>query len=148
LGKNHRLQNEPYFYVNPPAIFVPGAKYCRNRHCGQTALWHLNHIKKYKHLFMTFESIINGTKPVLVDFYATWCGPCKTMSPLLKQVKDKVGDEATIIKIDIDKNQPAAQQWQVTAVPTLLLFKNGKLLWRQSGVVPAQLLIQKIQDNL
>lgn len=87
-------------------------------------------VKRYIYLNplqMTFQSIISSNKPVLIDFFATWFGPCKTMAPLLKQVKDKVGDAATIIKVDIDKNQQTAQTWQVTAVPTLMLFKNGQV---------------------
>ncbi len=73
---------------------------------------------------------MNSDKPVLVDFFAEWCGPCKTMVPLLKQVKDEVKDNASIIKIDIDKNQQTAALYNISAVPTLLLFKNGRVLWR------------------
>lgn len=90
---------------------------------------------------------MNSDKPVLVDFFAEWCGPCKTMAPLLKQVKDEVKDNASIIKIDIDKNQQTAALYNISAVPTLLLFKNGRVLWRQSGVVPKAELIKKLKEN-
>lgn len=97
---------------------------------------------------MTFQEIINQDKPVLVDFFATWCGPCKMMSPILDDVKKRVGENASIIKIDVDKNPQAAATYQVRGVPTLILFKNGKPLWRQSGVVSANELEKIINQNL
>lgn len=95
---------------------------------------------------MTFSEIINSDKPVLVDFFAEWCGPCKMMAPILKQVKDEVQDNASIIKIDVDKNQHTAMTYQVNSVPTLMLFKQGKVLWRQSGVLPKNELVKKIKQ--
>jgi thioredoxin 1 len=94
----------------------------------------------------SFQEIIHSGKPVLVDFSAEWCGPCKMMAPILKQTKESLGDKATIIKVDIDKNREAAQQFQVQSVPTLILFKNGMVKWRQAGVVPANTLVQLLNQ--
>ncbi|CCH55828.1 thioredoxin [Fibrisoma limi BUZ 3] len=86
----------------------------------------------------SFQDIIRGDKPVLVDFYADWCGPCKMQAPTLKQLADRIGDKLRILKIDIDRSRAAAQQYQIQSVPTLILFKEGKIIWRQSGVQPLQ----------
>ena len=94
-----------------------------------------------------FSEIINQDKPVLIDFYAEWCGPCKMMSPILKEVKDSLGEAVSILIIDVDKNQALAAKYQVKGVPTLLLFKQGKQLWRQSGVVQKEDLIKIINSN-
>lgn len=94
-----------------------------------------------------FSTIINQDKPVLVDFHAEWCGPCKMMSPILKDVKNTLGESISIIKIDVDKNQALAAKYQVRGVPTLVLFKNGKQLWRQSGVVQKNDLISILQSH-
>lgn len=91
----------------------------------------------------SFQEVINGDKPVLVDFSAEWCGPCKMMGPVLKELKAALQEEVTIIKIDIDRNPKVAAAYQIQSVPTLLLFKSGQVQWRQSGVVPSSQL-QKI----
>lgn len=91
-----------------------------------------------------FHSLINTDKPVLIDFFATWCGPCKMLSPILKEVKDTLGDKISILKVDVDKNQQLATKYQVKGVPTMILFQNGIQLWRQSGVLDKNEIIKNI----
>jgi len=104
-------------------------------------------INKIKSGMSKFSEIINQDKPVLVDFFADWCGPCKMMSPILKKVKDNLGDGVSVIKIDVDKNQALAAKYQVKGVPTLLLFKKGKQVWRQSGVLQERDIINIINTH-
>ncbi|MGE6354877.1 thioredoxin [Flavobacterium sp. NPDC079362] len=94
-----------------------------------------------------FHKIINAEKPVLIDFYAIWCGPCQMLSPVLKQVKDNLGERISIIKIDVDKNQDIAASYQIKGVPTMMLFQNGKQLWRQSGVLSKDEIIRIIIEK-
>ena len=93
-----------------------------------------------------FNTILESATPVLVDFYADWCGPCKTLAPILKEVKQELGEGVKIVKIDVDKNQPLAAKYQVRGEPTMLLFKNGKQLWRQSGVLQKSEIINIINS--
>lgn len=96
----------------------------------------------------TFQELIEGETPVLVDFFATWCGPCKMMQPVLEDASRQLGDKIKIVKVDVDRNPLAASKFQVRGVPTLILFHKGKTIWRQSGVVPAHQLIQILNSNL
>jgi thioredoxin 1 len=95
-----------------------------------------------------FKDIINGDKPVLIDFSAEWCQPCKMMPPILKEVKSKLGDKIRILKVDVDRNPAIAQKWGIRSVPTLMIFKNGKMLYSQPGVVPAHQLTEIVQRFL
>lgn len=94
-----------------------------------------------------FDQIINADKPVLIDFFATWCGPCQVLGPILKQVKDSLGERVSILKVDVDKNQELATMQQVRGVPTMILFQNGKQLWRQSGVLSKEEIIKNIVEK-
>lgn len=95
-----------------------------------------------------FDELINGDQPVLVDFFAEWCGPCQSMAPELEKVAQNFKGKAKVIKVDIDKNQAAAKQYKVMSVPTLMVFKKGQIRWRQSGALSAQVIGQAIQNEL
>ena len=95
-----------------------------------------------------FNEIIKGEKTTLVDFFATWCGPCKMQSPILEQLKSKVGDKATIVKVDVDANQELAARYQVRSIPTLIVFKNGEPLWRASGLQQLEVLERKLEEHM
>tara|TARA_R110000868_G_scaffold340595_1_gene601275 strand:+ start:495 stop:794 length:300 start_codon:yes stop_codon:yes gene_type:complete len=96
----------------------------------------------------SFDKIIDSNTPVLIDFFADWCGPCKMLAPILKQVKEELGDKIKVVKIDVDKNQNLASKYQVKGVPTMMLFKNGKQVWRQSGVLQKNDILQVIKPHI
>lgn len=96
----------------------------------------------------SFGDIINGEKPVLVDFFATWCGPCKMMTPIIDSLGKEMNGQARILKIDIDKNKAIAQRFQIRSVPTFIIFKKGKILWRQSGAMDKGGLIQELKNSI
>lgn len=93
-----------------------------------------------------FNEMINGEQLTLVDFFATWCGPCKMMHPILEQLKEKMGDDIRILKVDVDKNEALSMQYRIQSLPTLMLFKKGEMLWRQSGAMSLNDLMQKISQ--
>ena len=92
-----------------------------------------------------FNEIINSDKPTLVDFYADWCGPCKVMSPIIEQTKNTLGDTATVLKINIDNNQEVARKYQIRSIPTLMIFKEGEVVWRQSGVPQKEMIVEYVK---
>jgi thioredoxin 1 len=94
-----------------------------------------------------FSEMVGGEIPVLVDFYADWCGPCKMVTPILRDLKSKLGDQVKIMKIDVDKNSSISQKFGIQSIPTLILFRNGEVKWRQSGVVPLKQLEQAVKAN-
>lgn len=96
----------------------------------------------------SFQEIINTDKPVLIDFYAEWCGPCKQMPPILKALKDNMGDEIRIFKVNVDQHNDIAAHFQVTSIPTLMIFKNGNLLWRESGIKTSKQLQQLLEQHV
>ena len=95
----------------------------------------------------SFSELINSDQPVLVDFSADWCGPCKMMAPVIKELSTEVGEQARIIKVDVDKNPKAAAKYQIRGVPTFILFKRGNIMWRQSGAVSKEVLKNAIISN-
>lgn len=95
---------------------------------------------------MKFDEILKSDKPVLIDFFAEWCGPCKMLAPILKEVKEEVGDTATIVKIDVDKSPQASQKFEIRGVPTLILYKNGQQVWRQSGLLDKKSLLSLLKQ--
>lgn len=96
----------------------------------------------------TFAELIRSDRPVLVDFYTEWCGPCKMMKPVLEKLKADLGNKLKIIKVDVDRNNQVALHYQIQGVPTFILFRNGQILWRQSGALPLAVLKQAVESHL
>lgn len=99
-------------------------------------------------IMASFQELIESSTPVLVDFYADWCGPCKMISPIIKEIASEMKGKVQVVKIDVDRNQQAAAHFQIKGVPTIMLFKEGKILWRQAGVVPKQQIIQILNQHI
>ena len=97
---------------------------------------------------MEFNEIIKSQKPTLVDFWAEWCGPCKVMSPIVEQVKSDLGDGATVLKVNIDNNVEVARKYQIRSIPTLVIFKEGDVVWRQSGVPPKEMIVESVKKYI
>lgn len=97
---------------------------------------------------VSFSELIKGEVPVLVDFYADWCGPCQMMPPILREVKDQLGEDVKILKIDVDKNQALAQQLQIMSIPTIIIFKNGGIAWRTAGVPSPKQLLDAVKEQI
>lgn len=94
---------------------------------------------------MEFNEIINSSKPTLVDFYTNWCVPCKMMTPIIDQTKVELGDKANVLKVDVDNNQEVARKYQIRSIPTLLIFKEGEVVWRQSGVLQKEMIVESVK---
>jgi thioredoxin 1 len=92
-----------------------------------------------------FSEIINSDKPTLVDFYTNWCVPCKMMTPIIDQTKVELGDKANVLKVDVDNNQEVARKYQIRSIPTLLIFKEGEVVWRQSGVLQKEMIVESVK---
>jgi thioredoxin 1 len=108
--------------------------------------WHLFFLFPQTEIMAGFSELINGDQPVLVDFFAEWCGPCKTLAPILTDVSRQMEGKARIIKVDIDRNPQAASHFGIRSVPTLMVFRNGEIKWKQSGVVPASELVSILRQ--